>query len=343
VRIRVKGLKVYRSKDRTYAYHRATGTRILAEPGTAAFFLEIEQLNNRARKNAGTIDSWSSLVAAYTSSPKFDQELQPRTKQDYLQIFEWLRPLDGLSVQDWDRGFVIKLRDRAHQTRNWRFANYVVSVVSAVFTWAVKGDLLAEHLHPVRKVDKIKRPKTMPDANRAWSDAEWNNVIQAAPAHLLAPLLLCGVLGWREGEAIKRPRSDYDPQSKIIRRISSKSGLVVETPVPTEIACAIGALFPHDCMTLLVSSKRRPWTEDGFRTSIFKFLRRLEAKGLVGPNLTVHGLRHTVATRMREQGFDLDTIKDMLGQKTIGMAAHYSKRADLRKKLEFVVSGRKLG
>ena len=34
----------------------------------------------------------------------------------------------------------------------------------------------------------------------------------------------------------------------------------------------------------------------------------------------LHGLRHTVGTIMREAGFDRDTIADMLGQETAGMA-----------------------
>jgi len=54
---------------------------------------------------------------------------------------------------------------------------------------------------------------------------------------------------------------------------------------------------------------------------VFKFLRRLETAGKVGDGLTVHGLRHTCGTLLKELGFDLDTIADMLGQETAGMAA----------------------
>jgi hypothetical protein len=61
--------------------------------------------------------------------------------------------------------------------------------------------------HPVQQVKVIPRPKSIPRANRPWTRAEWSAVVVAeAPKHLLAPIRPCGVLGWREGEVINRPR-----------------------------------------------------------------------------------------------------------------------------------------
>ena len=75
----------------------------------------------------------------------------------------------------------------------------------------------------------------------------------------------------------------------------------------------------------------------GFRASLRAFLKELEAKGVVAPGLTFHGLRHSVANDLAELGFDNRTIADMLGQKSEAMAAHYSRRADREKKLSGVV------
>ena len=60
--------------------------------------------------------------------------------------------------------------------------------------------------------------------------------------------------------------------------------------------------------------------------------------GRVGPGLTLYGLRHTVAVILRECGFDERTIADALGQKTIEMARHYAKGADLKRKMRGVVT-----
>ena len=103
------------------------------------------------------------------------------------------------------------------------------------------------------------------------------------------------------------------------------------------VADALRALPKHDATTLLVNSRGLPWREDGFRGSFFRLIRQLEAAGKVADGLTFHGLRHTAATRMRRLGFDKETIADMLGQDTPGMAGHYSREADLEPKLRGVV------
>jgi integrase len=64
----------------------------------------------------------------------------------------------------------------------------------------------------------------------------------------------------------------------------------------------------------------------------------LEKEGRIGPALTLYGLRHTVAVILRECGCDERTIADALGQKTIEMARHYAKGADLRGKMRGVVA-----
>jgi integrase len=64
----------------------------------------------------------------------------------------------------------------------------------------------------------------------------------------------------------------------------------------------------------------------------------LEKDGRVGPNLTLYGLRHTVAVILREAGADERTIADALGQKTVEMARHYARGADLKRKMRGVVA-----
>jgi len=55
------------------------------------------------------------------------------------------------------------------------------------------------------------------------------------------------------------------------------------------------------------------------------------------PYLTFKGLRHTVATIPAEIGMDDRAIADMLDQKTLAMAQHYSTRANRTRKLAPVI------
>jgi hypothetical protein len=59
---------------------------------------------------------------------------------------------------------------------------------------------------------------------------------------------------------------------------------------------------------------------------------QLEREGRVNSGLTLYGMRHSVAVILCECGFDERTIADALGQKTIEMARHCARGADLSRK-----------
>jgi len=105
-------------------------------------------------------------------------------------------------------------------------------------------------------------------------------------------------------------------------------------PVAAPLKAAIEQRPEIKAETVCTNSRGTAWTADGFKTSFFKLIRSLEKEGAIAKGLTFHGLRHTVATELRELGFDTRTIADMLGQKTESMAMHYSQDADLQAKLK---------
>src|ERR1019366_680626 len=185
--IKIPGVKAYVSNGKTYAYHRATSTKLVATYGSSEFFAELDAIEKKHRgapvPEAGP-GTWGALVIAYKSQ-KFPS-LAPRTRTDYDRVLAWLSNLDGMPLADWTRGFIVQVRDKAQIKKGRRFGNYVQSVISAVFSWGVdRGHVL---VHPGTRIKKIKRPKDMPRANRPWNREEWDAVTQAAPPHLLAPL-----------------------------------------------------------------------------------------------------------------------------------------------------------
>lgn len=87
----------------------------------------------------------------------------------------------------------------------------------------------------------------------------------------------------------------------------------------------------HSAITLCATSQRKPWTVSGFRASWRPIKIKLEEGGSVQPGLTLKGLRHTVATILRDMNMDYGTIANVLGQRTEAMVKHYSRRADMPK------------
>ncbi|MGA2058503.1 MAG: tyrosine-type recombinase/integrase [Bradyrhizobium sp.] len=91
-------------------------------------------------------------------------------------------------------------------------------------------------------------------------------------------------------------------------------------------------------ITIAATTKGKPWTESGFNSSFIKAMAALKRDGKVGDGLTFHGLRHTVGTLLIEAGYDLDTVRRWLGQKTLAMAIHYSETANTSDRMSQVIT-----
>lgn len=343
--VKVKGLKVYfePKTGKTYRYHRRTGRRIEAEPGTSAFFAEIAaaEASLAPAPAGGTL---GHVIEQYRKAPAF-LTLKPRTRADYEKVMLWLKPVHAAAMTAIGRGDMAALRDRAFSTKGRSFANYVLAVMSILFEFAIERDVV--EVNQAGKVRKVRRPTDARRVNRPWTLAEREAIVALAPPQILLPYAIGRWTGMREGDVLRMPKSAYD--GRTIRIVTSKRGVAVTVPVAAPLKAVIDAALADAArpdangngkpatITICANSRGKPWTESGFRASFFKVVRAAEASGAVASGLTFHGLRHTVATELRELGFDNRTIADMLGQKTEAQAGQYSETANLEKKLRGVV------
>jgi integrase len=331
VEIKVRGVKLYKSRGKVYAYHRRTGTRIRAPLDTAAFLAEVERLDGQrpAAPNPGTL---GALIAAYRRSPEF-LELAPRTRGDYQKVFDYLKPLDGDPLITITSAYVIEARDAAFSVHKRRFANYVLSVLRLLLKWGAVRDLV--ETNQAATVPKLRRPRGTPQANRAWDPDECDAVLAAAAGGLKIGVALGMFAGMREGDVIRAQRSIYD--GGWLRWSQGKTGSLVELPVHPNLAEILNlASGLNDSkfasLTLVANQSGRPYSGNGFRVMFFRLIRKLEAEGKVRSGLTFHGLRHTAGRVLADRGADPRTIAALLGHKTLQMAAHYSEEADRKKR-----------
>jgi integrase len=332
--IKVRGVKLYRSRGKLYAYHRRTGTRIRAAFGTAAFLAEVERLDGQQppAPHPGTL---GALIVAYRRSPEF-LELAPRTRADYQKVFDYLRPLDGDALITITSAYVIEVRDAAFQAHKRRFANYVLSVLRLLLKWGAVRDLV--ETNQAAAVPKLRRPRGMARGNRPWTDSEYEAVISTATGGIKVAIALARFTGIRQGDMVRLPRSAYD--GTWIRWRQGKTGNPVDVPVHPELKAIIDdrRMAPVEAMTIVAGVKGRPYTGNGFRAMFFRLIRSLEQQRLVGPDLTFHGLRHTAGTILGDQGVDLSTIGALLGQKTLAMMQHYSEGGDRKRRAAAAVA-----
>jgi integrase len=333
--IRVKGFQIFKDRHGKWrCYHRKTRTPVDIEKapiGSAEFFSECNRIAELGKGTAPKPGTFGLLVTAYRGSPAF-LDLTSRTRADYQRILDYLAPLSSVPLSRVDRPYVVRIRDKA-VSKGRRFANYTRSFLSTLFAWGAERDFIKGN--PAWKIKGVRRPRGTPDANRPWSDLERDAVLEAVPAHIKPAIALMMFTGLGPADALSLPRSFYRNGEIATQR--SKTGEPVFWPAPATLATILAEAPGHNAVTLCANSVGRPWTDDGFRASWRKVRIQLEKDGRIGSGLTLYGLRHTVAVILREMGRDERDIADALGQKTIEMARHYAKGADLRPKMRGMV------
>jgi integrase len=334
--VHVKGFQIFNDRHgRPRCYHRATGTKIdlkIAPLGSAEFLAECARITALATVTAPKPGTLGLLIAAYRSDPAF-LDLAPRTRSDYQNIFDYLKPISDTPLIKFDKPLIVRIRDKA-ASKGRRQANYVKTVLSLLFAWGSERGFLATN--PAAGIKQIRRKKGLPDANRPWSDEERHVVLAALPAHMMPAMALMMFTGLGPKDALTLPRSFHKANEIATRR--SKTGEPVFWPCPANLIAILSDAPQHNAITVCANSQGKPWTPSGYNSSWQKIRRKLQQEGRIGPGLTLYGLRHTVGTILREMGHDERTIADALGQSGIEMARHYAKTADLKPKMRGVVT-----
>jgi site-specific recombinase XerD len=336
--IRLKGFKIFADRHgKSRCYHRATGIAVDLEKaplGSEEFFAECSRITALTKATLsprpGTL---GMLIIEYRKHDAFTN-LAERTRRDYQHIFDYLKPIESTQLANFNRALVVRIRDKASQQHGRRFANYTKAVLSIIFSWGVERGYLQSNA--AANLKNIRRPKDLPEANRPWSDEERYAVLDKVPSYMKPAIALMMFTGLGPKDALRLPKSFYRDGEIATRR--SKTNEPVFWQAPAELQSILTNAPKHDAITLCANSDGRPWTESGFRASWRPIRVRLEKAGKIGTGLKMYGLRHTVAVILWELGYDERTIADALGQKTIEMARHYAKGADLKPKMRGVVA-----
>ncbi len=324
--VRLKGLKRYRHPKTGlwYTYHRATGMRIKAEPGTPAFLAEVAALNAGLAPKQPAPGTVGMVVKAYRRSPAWT-DLRDATRLSYDRAFAAIEGLADMPLIEISRPFMVGLQERVFEKRGRWMANYVVTVVSILCEYAVdRGWLKA---NPADGVKRLKRSQDAPRANRPWTRAESRVVLEHVPDHLRVPIALAMFTGLRKSDVLT-VKKDAVSDHGVIRVKTSKRGVYVSVPMHPDLLSVLARAPVHEAATIAATMAGQAWTVSGFNSTFAKAIGRLEERGLIEPGLTMHGLRHALGTRLREAGAEMDDIRRILGQKTLAMAQHYSETAD---------------
>lgn len=337
---KIKGIKTFTSKGKVYHYHRATSTRLTAEYGTAGFLLEVAELDKKVQR--ATEKTLAGVITAYKASPAWS-DLAPATRHSYERAFAVLRPIEDRPLRWFTPPFIASFRDIVLETRKRWMSNYVLTTLVILLDLArEKGWVKENAAKGVRRVKKPRRAKDAMRPNRPWTPAECRAVLDAAPPYLAVPIGLAMFAGFRKSDVLALEWSAI-ANNRIDHRTAKRS-VDVAFPVHPSLANILAAAPKHGHRIICCNSYGEPWTESGFNSTFCRFIDKLEAAGTVGKGLTMHGLRHTVSTRLREIGVDKDTRKKLMGHLSDAMDDLYSGDAELSPEvIEMVGKVRTLG
>jgi integrase len=310
VTVNLKGIHRVPSNGKVYYYAWRGGPRLEGEPGSAEF---LDSYRAATDKTADLDRSrFSAWIALYRNSDDF-KTLAETTREQWSIWLDRINDHFGkLSVRQFDRPAfrvdIRKWRDKWKATP--RTADYAKQVLSRVLSFVVaEGKLTLNICEGIPNVYSADR-----------SDIIWEEVhiaqllgCEDVSAEIKWAARLAKLTGFRKTDLLRASWTHVGRYTLELRTSKSRRKRTAAAPLTQELRTLLDEI-PKRATTILTSSKRRPWTPDGFGSSWWK---AMEDAGLHTDDLDLHlhDFRGTFATFIYGAGFSIREIADTLGWK----------------------------
>lgn len=343
VKVTLAGLNIVHARGKWYVYVRETGAPLLT--GFEGSRTELERRlgeddiltaynghRKRDLKKSYPADTLGGLIQWFENEcPKY-KTLADATKEDYTAAFVYLQPEYDAPLNTITQPALYEVRDKCSSDKWPRFADKMVAALSSMFSQAVKRGKMP--LNPAKGIDKAH--KADPNANREWSDEEWQAARARAPRELLTPLMLARHVGFRGQTiaAVQWARYQPDPNfGKCFRFVARKNAEQTWIPAVPELQAHLDGL-ERTALKIATRAGGTPWDDEKqMQTAVSHFLRDLEVEGVIGAGTTLHGLRVTYAAALRRGGADEGDVAAALGDRSNAMGKHYTRHVESESKV----------
>lgn len=246
------------------------------------------------------------VVSDYKASKNY-KKLADSTRAQWGKWLDRIGEYFGdLRIAQFDRPE--KIRPVIRRWRNqWadkpRTADYAMQVLSRVIAHAVSEGLIAgnpcegiEHLYNNDRSEII------------WTDADIAQIKKHCSAEIAQAVDLAGHTGLRLGDLVRVSWSHVDDDAIVLTTGKSKHRREAIIPLYDALRDVLKSI-PKRATTILTSSRRRPWTVDGFGSSFNKA--KIDAE-LAERDLHFNDLRGTAATKFYVADFSIREIAETL-------------------------------
>ena len=305
VKVELRGIHKLNIKGKRYYYAWRGGPRLRSEPGSPEFMASYNQaVEERRTPEPGR---FKSLVVLYRASQDY-KTLAESTRKNWSPWLDRIAEyLGDLRIAQFDRPE--KIRPVIRRWRNqWadkpRTADYGMQVLSRVLSHAVDplGKIAGNPCEGIKQLYSGDRSEII------WTDSDIAILKKTCSPEIAFAVDLASHAGLRLSDLLRLSWSHVEENA--IRFPTGKSRGRREAVIPLyDDLRGVLAKIPKRSPIILTSSKRRPWTADGFGSS---FNTAKHDAGLAEKDLHFHDLRGTAATKFYIAGLKIRVIAEIL-------------------------------
>jgi integrase len=191
--------------------------------------------------------------------------------------------------------------------------NRALNVLSSLYNRAIEWGKAVDN--PMAKVRLFKVPEKR---IRYLEKEQINRLLTCCCEHLKPIVVVALHTGMRKGEILGLKWRDIDIQTGIIHLFDTKNGEKREVPMNDMVRRTIIRVLKNpESQYVFCNKNGKPYTD--VRKSFYTALKKSDIV-----NFRFHDLRHTFASQLVMSGIDLNTVRELLGHKSIEMTLRYS-------------------
>ena len=277
-----------------------------------------------ARTAPSVDDLWQYFMNEFVPERLALHRLSKKTVKDYKnQMARVLPQLANMKVRTVTKMDVERVVRRLTSTPSLR--NRTLALLSRLFTLSEHLGWRAQFSNPCRGVARSReeaRDRTLSDSELAALGKALQDLSVQYPAATSAIRFLA-VTGWRVSEAIGLQWSYVDMERGVVTLPTTKVGRQTRVLPSAALDVLAGVPRIHGCEAVFTTTGRVSVGYQHMR-EIFN----MACKSAKIEGATMHDLRRGVATAAAASGVGLTVVRDLLGHRTIQMAARYARLSD---------------
>lgn len=299
-----------RSKKYLYFERGNFRQRILASPGSDAFWAEYARLLNGDVSNDSD-RTIKKLITRYMQSHKW-QKKAPNTKKSYMRSFRYFEEkIPRVDPADIQRRHVIQMRDALANTPTT--ANRRVGALSVLMEYAIDIGWLERN--PAKGTEQLDGTRK----REAWPQDMVGAFREAADGEALLLFEMLVGTGQRIGDVLQMQWGHIEDGGIVVKQ--GKTQAEVWIPLTGRLKALLDAT-PKRSLYIVSQANGRPVSYN----LAWKWIKDVRDR-IGAQKWDIHALRHYAASEMAALGLDDDHIAAITGHSSKGMIRLYSGKA----------------